>query len=220
MGATDGRQGDFHAVRLEALLEVGPSVFFSLLVIAVAFLPIFTLVDQEGRLFKPLAWTKNLTMFVAAVLALTLDPALRMLFTRMDWVQLPSALAVLALQPGDGGPLLPARRSTPSAGSSSRSTSPPAASSCATRWPRSLAAVLVVASPVPAYLALGHEFMPPARRGHDPLHADDAARHLGHRGEPRCCRCRTGSCSRSPRCERSSARPAAPRPRPTRRRSR
>jgi Cu(I)/Ag(I) efflux system membrane protein CusA/SilA len=61
-----GRQGDFHKVRLDALLEVGPSVFFSLLVIAVAFLPIFTLVDQEGRLFKPLAWTKNLAMFIAA----------------------------------------------------------------------------------------------------------------------------------------------------------
>jgi len=72
-------------VRLEALLEVGPSVFFSLLVIAVAFLPIFTLVDQEGRLFTPLAWTKNLAMFIAALLALTLDPALRMLFTRMDF---------------------------------------------------------------------------------------------------------------------------------------
>ena len=80
-----GRKGDFRTVRLEALLEVGPSVFFSLLVIAVAFLPIFTLVDQEGRLFTPLAWTKNLTMFIAALLALTLDPALRMLFTRMDW---------------------------------------------------------------------------------------------------------------------------------------
>ncbi|MGZ6143269.1 MAG: efflux RND transporter permease subunit, partial [Myxococcales bacterium] len=48
-----GRKGDFHKVRLEALLEVGPSVFFSLLVIAVAFLPVFTLVDQEGRLFRP-----------------------------------------------------------------------------------------------------------------------------------------------------------------------
>src|SRR5512143_2204388 len=81
-----GRKGDFHAVRLEALLEVGPSVFFSLLVIAVAFLPIFTLVDQEGRLFRPLAWTKNLAMASAAILALTLDPALRMLFTRMDFV--------------------------------------------------------------------------------------------------------------------------------------
>ena len=81
-----GRKGDFRTVRLEALLEVGPSVFFSLLVIAVAFLPIFSLVDQEGRLFTPLAWTKNLTMFIAAILALTLDPALRMSFTRMDWV--------------------------------------------------------------------------------------------------------------------------------------
>jgi Cu(I)/Ag(I) efflux system membrane protein CusA/SilA len=79
-----GRKGDFHAVRLEALQEVGPSVFFSLLVIAVAFLPIFTLVDQEGRLFKPLAYTKNLSMFMAAILAVTLDPALRMMFARMD----------------------------------------------------------------------------------------------------------------------------------------
>ena len=44
----DGKQGDFHQVRLEALVEVGPDVFFSLLVIAVAFMPVFTLVDQEG----------------------------------------------------------------------------------------------------------------------------------------------------------------------------
>ena len=79
-----GRKGDFHEVRLEALKEVGPSVFFSLLVIAVAFLPIFALVDQEGRLFKPLAYSKNLAMAIAALLAITLDPAMRMLFTRMD----------------------------------------------------------------------------------------------------------------------------------------
>ncbi|HZI93691.1 MAG TPA: efflux RND transporter permease subunit, partial [Patescibacteria group bacterium] len=79
-----GRQGDFHVIRLNALKEVGPSVFFSLLVIAVAFMPIFTLVDQEGRLFKPLAYTKNLAMAIAAILAITLDPAMRMLFARMD----------------------------------------------------------------------------------------------------------------------------------------
>jgi len=79
-----GRKGDYHAIRLQALKEVGPSVFFSLLVIAVAFMPIFTLVDQEGRLFKPLAWAKNLAMFIAAILAVTLDPAMRMLFTRME----------------------------------------------------------------------------------------------------------------------------------------
>jgi Cu(I)/Ag(I) efflux system membrane protein CusA/SilA len=80
-----GRIGDYHEVRLNALKEVGPSVFFSLLVIAIAFLPVFTLVDQEGRLFKPLAYTKNLAMGIAAVLAITLDPALRMMFTRMDY---------------------------------------------------------------------------------------------------------------------------------------
>ncbi len=79
-----GRQGDYHRIRLQALKEVGPSVFFSLLVIAVAFLPIFTLVDQEGRLFRPLAWAKNLAMAIAAILAVTLDPAMRMLFTRME----------------------------------------------------------------------------------------------------------------------------------------
>ena len=79
-----GRKGDFHEVRLEALKEVGPSVFFSLLVIAVAFLPVFALVDQEGRLFKPLAYSKNLAMAIAAMLAITLDPAMRMMFTRMD----------------------------------------------------------------------------------------------------------------------------------------
>jgi Cu(I)/Ag(I) efflux system membrane protein CusA/SilA len=80
-----GRIGDFHQIRLNALKEVGPSVFFSLLVIAVAFLPVFTLVDQEGRLFKPLAYSKNLAMAIAAILAITLDPAIRMLFTRMDY---------------------------------------------------------------------------------------------------------------------------------------
>ncbi len=80
----NGRIGDYNQVRLEALLEVGPSVFFSLLVIAVAFLPVFTLVDQEGRLFRPLAYSKNLAMAIAAFLALTLDPAFRMLFTRME----------------------------------------------------------------------------------------------------------------------------------------
>jgi Cu(I)/Ag(I) efflux system membrane protein CusA/SilA len=63
---------------------VGPSVFISLLIIAVAFFPIFTLVDQEGKLFRPLAISKNLTMAIAAILAITVDPAFRMMFTKMD----------------------------------------------------------------------------------------------------------------------------------------
>lgn len=80
-----GKKEDFHHVRLEALMEVGPSVFFSLLVIAVSFLPIFTLVDQEGRLFRPLAISKTLTMAIAGILAVTLDPAVRMIFARAEF---------------------------------------------------------------------------------------------------------------------------------------
>ena len=61
----------------------GPS-FFALLVIAVSFLPVFALEAQEGRLFKPLAFTKNFSMITAALLAITLDPAIRLLFTRIE----------------------------------------------------------------------------------------------------------------------------------------
>jgi len=88
----NGRKEDFFRVRLEALMEVGPSVFFSLLVIAVAFIPIFTLLDQEGRLFRPLALSKNLAMAIAAILAITLDPAMRMLFARADPIKTRSPL--------------------------------------------------------------------------------------------------------------------------------
>ena len=70
----DGRQGDYHRVVIDAVKEVGGPSFFALLVIAVSFLPVLTLEAQEGRLFKPLAYTKNFSMIVAAVLAITLDP--------------------------------------------------------------------------------------------------------------------------------------------------
>lgn len=67
---------------VDAAVEVGPALFFSLLVITVSFLPIFTLEAQEGRLFKPLAWTKSLAMASAALLSVTLVPALMVLFVR------------------------------------------------------------------------------------------------------------------------------------------
>ncbi len=67
---------------VEAAVEVGPALFFSLLIITVSFLPIFALEEQEGRLFKPLAWTKSLAMAAAALLSVTLVPALMMLFVR------------------------------------------------------------------------------------------------------------------------------------------
>ena len=159
-----GRKGDFHQVRLEALLEVGPSVFFSLLVIAVAFLPIFTLVDQEGRLFRPLAWTKNLTMFIAAILAITLDPALRMMFTRMDWVDFrPRWLSWTWNQVTVGRYYKEERHPI------SRALFAVYEPACRAvlRHPRAtiLAAIVLVGTTVPAYLALGHEFMPRLNEG-------------------------------------------------------
>jgi Cu(I)/Ag(I) efflux system membrane protein CusA/SilA len=63
----NGRRENPKEVALKALKEVAPSVFFALLVIAVSFLPIFTLLDQEGRLFKPLAWSKTFAMAIAAI---------------------------------------------------------------------------------------------------------------------------------------------------------
>jgi copper/silver efflux system protein len=160
----NGRRGDFHAVRLEALLEVGPSVFFSLLVIAVAFLPIFTLVDQEGRLFTPLAWTKNLTMFIAALLALTLDPALRMLFTRMDFpTWRPRALSWLVGQVTVGRYYPEERHPV------SRVLFAVYEPACrlVLRFPKATIAlaVAIVVSTVPIYQKLGHEFMPALNEG-------------------------------------------------------
>ena len=161
---SEGGHGDFHKVRLEALLEVGPTVFFSLLVIAVAFLPIFTLVDQEGRLFRPLAWTKNLTMFIAALLALTLDPALRMMFTRMHWVSFRPAWLSWAWNTVTVGRCYPEERHP-----ISRALFAAYEPICrfVLRHPRSViaAAGLVVLTTIPAYLALGHEFMPRLNEG-------------------------------------------------------
>ena len=72
--------------RVEAMIaackEVGPALFFSLLIITVSFLPVFTLESQEGRLFSPLAYTKTFAMAGAALLSVTLVPVLMMLFIR------------------------------------------------------------------------------------------------------------------------------------------
>ena len=69
-------------VLIDAAIEVGPALFFSLLIITVSFLPIFALEAQEGRLFKPLAFTKTFAMAAAALLSVTLVPSLMYLFVR------------------------------------------------------------------------------------------------------------------------------------------
>ncbi len=69
-------------VVLEAVSEVGPSLFFALLIITASFLPVFTLQSQEGRLFSPLAFTKTYSMAASALLAVTLVPAMMVVFVR------------------------------------------------------------------------------------------------------------------------------------------
>ncbi len=73
-------------VLIEALQEVGPALFFSLLIITVSFVPVFTLEAQEGRLFSPLAFTKTYSMASAAILSITLVPALVIVFVKGDIV--------------------------------------------------------------------------------------------------------------------------------------
>jgi Cu(I)/Ag(I) efflux system membrane protein CusA/SilA len=70
------------SILIEAASEVGPALFFSLLIITVSFMPIFTLESQEGRLFSPLAFTKTFAMAAAALLSVTLVPALMVVFVR------------------------------------------------------------------------------------------------------------------------------------------
>jgi Cu(I)/Ag(I) efflux system membrane protein CusA/SilA len=69
-------------ILIAAASEVGPALFFSLLIITVSFMPIFTLESQEGRLFSPLAFTKTFSMAAAALLSVTLVPALMVIFVR------------------------------------------------------------------------------------------------------------------------------------------
>ena len=77
-----GRPQEHWDLVVESAKEVGPSLFVSLLIITVSFIPVFALQDQEGRLFKPLAWTKTLSMASAALLSITLVPGMMGLVIR------------------------------------------------------------------------------------------------------------------------------------------
>jgi Cu(I)/Ag(I) efflux system membrane protein CusA/SilA len=159
-----GRIGDFHEVRLSALKEVGPGVFFSLLVIAVSFLPVFALVDQEGRLFKPLAYSKNLAMALAALLAVTLNPAIRMMFARIEpYTFRPKFLAKLATRAFVGTYYAEERH--PISLAILKVYEP--ACRFVLRHPKAViaTAVAMVALSIPVYFKLGSEFMPPLNEG-------------------------------------------------------
>jgi len=156
--------GSHHNVILNAVKDVGRPAFFALLVIAVSFLPVLTLEGQEGRLFRPLAYTKTLAMATAAVLAITLDPALRLMFSRFGRFRFrPQWLARAATTVFAG----PVRREDthPISRALMRVYEPALRWSLRRRWlVLGVAAAMMVVT-VPVFLRLGSEFMPPLDEG-------------------------------------------------------
>tara|TARA_B100000315_G_scaffold259397_1_gene315278 strand:- start:4472 stop:7651 length:3180 start_codon:yes stop_codon:yes gene_type:complete len=138
-----GRPGSRNDVIIGAMQEVGPSIFFSLLIITVSFLPVFAMEGTEGRLFKPLAFTKTYSMGFAAVLAVTFTPAL-------------AALLIRGKIRGDKSPL---NRWLVAA------YMPVVRLAVRLRWWVLGAAFGALAATVPVFLELGNEFMPPLNEG-------------------------------------------------------
>ena len=160
----DGRRADYKDVVISAVKEVGGPSFFALLVIAVSFLPVLTLEAQEGRLFKPLAYTKNFSMIIAAVLAITLDPAMRLTFTHMrNFDFRPRWLARVASSVLVG--TIHSEERHPISRVLIKLYEPVCALSLRWKWAVIAGAVALVAITVPVYQGLGSEFMPPLDEG-------------------------------------------------------
>jgi len=160
----EGRPGSYKDVVINAVKEVGGPSFFALLVIAVSFMPVFTLAGMEGRLFKPLAFTKNFSMAIAAVLAITLDPAIRLLFTHMDPYQfrpkwLCSIINVLLVGKIHSEEKHPISRPL------MRIYHPICEFVLRFKWITVIVAMLIVLATIPIFKKLGSEFMPPLFEG-------------------------------------------------------
>jgi Cu(I)/Ag(I) efflux system membrane protein CusA/SilA len=173
MWESGGRVGDYKEVLITAIQEVGRPSFYSLLVIALSFLPIFALEAQEGKLFKPLAFTKNFSMAIAALLAITLDPALRLMFTKIKNQKAETRNQKTARRPSGfwflvsglfTGRMVPEEQH-PISKVLFRIYGPPI--HWVLRHTRIViaAALLVVIATIPIYFRLGHEFMPPLNEG-------------------------------------------------------
>jgi Cu(I)/Ag(I) efflux system membrane protein CusA/SilA len=160
----NGSQGDYRTVVLDAIKQVAGPSFFALLVIAVSFLPVLTLGAEEGRLFTPLAWTKTFAMVFAAFLAITLDPALRLLlihgknfgFKPLWLSRALSSLLVGTIRPEEKHPI--SRRLI-------RIYEPVVHWSLKRKWLVVEIALVIVLLTVPAFMKLGSEFMPPLDEG-------------------------------------------------------
>ena len=175
-----GRKEDYRTVVVNAVKQVAGPSFFALLVIAVSFLPVLTLEAQEGRLFKPLAYTKNLSMIIAAVLAITLDPALRLLFTHMrnfsfrpSWLcRVTNAVVVGTIHSEEKHPV---------SRFLIRIYEPVAAWSLRRKWVVIAAALAMVIVTVPVYMQAGLGIHASAGGGLHSLHALHHAGDLHHR---------------------------------------
>jgi Cu(I)/Ag(I) efflux system membrane protein CusA/SilA len=156
----NGKNGDYREVIVDAIKQVAGPSFFALLVIAVSFLPVLTLEAEEGRLFKPLAYTKTFAMVTAAFLAITLDPALRLMMTnlrefnfRPRWLSgFLNRIFVGTIHSEEKHPV--SRRLI-------RIYEPLAAWSLRQKWLVITIATLLVIVTIPAFRNLGSEFMPP-----------------------------------------------------------
>jgi Cu(I)/Ag(I) efflux system membrane protein CusA/SilA len=159
-----GRRGSYKDVVINAVKEVGGPSFFALLVIAVSFMPVFTLEGMEGRLFKPLAFTKNFSMAIAAILAITLDPAIRLLFTHMDYYDFrPKFLSriVNAVLVGK----IHSEEKHPISRPLMKIYHPICEFVLRHKWGTVMGALLMVIITIPIFTRLGSEFMPPLFEG-------------------------------------------------------
>ncbi|HET9837170.1 MAG TPA: CusA/CzcA family heavy metal efflux RND transporter, partial [Candidatus Angelobacter sp.] len=159
-----GQREDSREVILGAVKQVAAPSFFALLVIAVSFLPVLTLEAQEGRLFRPLAYTKTLAMVIAAVLAITLGPALQIMFTRRKkfhfrpaWLCRSTNALVVGTIRSEEKHFLASRLV--------RWYQPVAAWALRWNWAVITAALVLVVLTVPVFQKLGSEFMPPLEEG-------------------------------------------------------
>jgi Cu(I)/Ag(I) efflux system membrane protein CusA/SilA len=160
-----GLSYSYREVVLEAVREVAGPTFFALLVIAVAFLPVLVLEGQEGKLFKPLAYTKSFAMLAAAILAITLNPALRLLLVgRHDASASESSRWRRCWNWLLGGPIR-SQEDHPIMGPMMRVYDPVVRWTLRWKWPVVVCALALVLLTVPLFWRLGSEFMPTVEEG-------------------------------------------------------
>jgi len=159
-----GCQGDFKRIIINAAKEVGAPSFYSLLVIAVSFIPIFALEAQEGRLFKPLAFTKNLSMTAAALLSITLVPAITVMLIRAKKFSFRPRLLCKLVNFIVVGKILNEEKH-PLSRFLMKIYHPVVVFVLRHQWLTIFAAITLVMFTIPVFSRLGSEFMPPLDEG-------------------------------------------------------